>query len=329
MNITVGSDPEVFFTDKDKPTIYPASMVFNKHFGGELIENQYGALIVDGAALEFQPFPSLIPEEVVANLRGLLEQGVEMANIAGKVLAIVPEMAFDLSWCKRDHRLGEFGCAPDKSAWGEGCRPATIDATKHRWRYAGCHIHAGVIEDQDYFLRGGLIECVSQALDRTVGLASMVLSGNQDKLRRNVYGRPGIYRHQPWGMEYRTPSNGILRSPQVMEFIFRLTQITIELSAEHHRTMKAVIPDDVIVQTLRGDDLGLARELYMRMANVFCLDKIPQLGLHWEDSWFGTKSTSERPSGEWITQETVQEVRLTPRRTGPSQPRQIDTAIGF
>jgi len=51
--------------------------------------------------------------------------------------------------------------------------------------------------------------------------------------------------------------------------------------------MKAVIPDDVVVQTLRSDDLGLARELYMRMSNVFCLDTLPRMERNWEHAWFG------------------------------------------
>jgi len=135
-------------------------------------------------------------------------------------------------------------------------------------------------------------------LDRTVGLAAMVLSDNKDKLRRGVYGRPGIYRHQPWGMEYRTPSNRILGSPRVMEFIFNLTKITVELSSTHYETMKSVIPDDVVVQTLRSDDLGLARELYMRMANVFCLDALPTRGRDWEREWFGPEMVvEEEPTG--------------------------------
>lgn len=309
MNITVGTDPEVFFVDQAADTIYPAGMVFEEHFGDDIIEISPGALIPDGAALEFQPFPSVKPKEVVDNLRGLLLQGLTMAEMAGKALVIKPELPFDLKWCELDPKLGEFGCSPDQSTWGEGCTPATIDASKHRWRYAGCHIHLGIVGDQDYFRQDGVMDRSARALDRTVGLASMVLSGNHDRLRRQVYGRPGIYRHQPWGMEYRTPSNMILHSPVVMEFIFKLSQTIIELSVEHYETMKAVIPDDVVIQILRSDDIELAHELYMRMANVFCLGKLPARYTNWKSAWFGTKTKTRpdfvsdtraaRETGEW------------------------------
>jgi len=310
MNITLGTDPEVFFTDIGND-VYPAGLVFGDHYGTDMIEMPCGNLIPDGVALEFQPFPSLEPAEVVANLKLLLQQGLEMAALADKKLAIIPEMPFDLSWVERDPELGQFGCNPDKSAWGEECTPATIDASKHPWRYAGCHIHMGVVDDQDYFMQTGVIERVSQALDRTVGLAAMVLGNNQDARRRKVYGRPGIYRHQPWGMEYRTPSNVILRSPQVMEFIFKLTKKTVELSAEHRATMRAVIPDDIVIQVLQGDDMNLARELYRRMANVFCLDNLPYQDRQWERSWFGGRE----PDSPWDLSGIEERVNSTPEMT--------------
>lgn len=286
MNITVGSDPEAFFVKPNARSVYPAGLIFDAQFGMDTLEVQGGSLIVDGAALEFQPLPSLDPGEVVANLKELLQHGLDMATAAQKQLAILPELRFDLSWCEQNPELGIFGCSPDQSAWGEGCRPATINAAEHPWRYAGCHIHVGIVDDQDYFMRDDRITNVSRALDRTVGLASMVLSNNRDKQRRGVYGRPGIFRHQPWGMEYRTPSNMLLRSPQVMEFIFKLTQVTVELAEDNYNTMQAVIPDEVVVQTLRSDNLTSARELYMRMANVFCLEKLPRTSMDWRAAWF-------------------------------------------
>jgi len=288
MNITVGTDPEIFFMENGM--VFPAGLVFNEQFGMDTLDTQHGSLIADGAALEFQPFPSLEPKEVVVNLRELLKHGLEMARTANKQLGIQPEVGFDLAWCEQNPSLGEFGCSPDRSAWGEECTPATIDASKHGWRYAGCHIHLGVVDDPDYFMRDDMITKTSKALDRTVGLASMVLSNNEDRRRRGIYGRPGIYRHQPWGAEYRTPSNVLLRSPSMMEFIFRLAQQTIELTADHYTTFNSIIPDDLVVQVLRGDDLVSARELYMRMANVFCLDKLPHSSRDWAASWFGAEN---------------------------------------
>lgn len=286
MNITIGTDPEAFFTKKDDTSVYPARLVFDDLFGTEEYEMSEGNLIVDGAALEFQPCASLEPEEVVSNLRALMQQGLVMADKADLRVRIDPELPLDLAWCERDPQLAIFGCNPDRSAWGEECEPGTINAAEHPWRYAGCHIHIGIVDDSDHFTDEEIIIRSSRALDRTVGLASMVLSSNYDKRRRGIYGRPGIYRHQPWGMEYRTPSNMILRSPHMMQFIFKLTQQTIELIEDHYRTMMAVIPDDIVVQTLRGEDIGLASELYARMVNVFCLDRLPPLAFtSWEKLW--------------------------------------------
>jgi len=303
MQMTVGTDPEVFFTENK--SVYPAGLVFEEQFGNDTVDFPYGSLIADGVALEFQPLAAPEPEVVVANLKALLAVGVNMAKTAHKKLRIIPEFPFDTAWCEVDPHLGEFGCSPDQSAWGEECRPASINAAEHPWRYAGCHIHLGVVDNQEYFMQEGVIERSSKALDRTVGLAAMVLSGNKDKLRRGVYGRPGIYRHQPWGMEYRTPSNMLLRSPTTMEFIFKLTKKVIELSVEHYNTMMAVIPDELVVQTLRGDNLKLANELYLRMANVFCLNKLPMTLMGWKTAW-GFEQPEHKMEAKLLTEEEYQ-----------------------
>ena len=292
MEITLGSDPEAFFIKSG--SVYPAALAFEEYIGNNVVDLPTGSIIVDGVAIEFQPYAATEPEEVVHNLKPLLKFGYEMSKETNVELRVIPEYPFDLKWCESDPSLGEFGCSPDVSAWGDECLPATIDASKHPWRYAGCHIHIGVAGNPGYFNDTAVIERVSKSLDRTVGLTAMVLNRNLDRRRRSIYGRPGIYRHQPWGMEYRTPGNILLNKPTTMKFIFKLTKKVVELSEEHYKTMEAIVPDDILLQTLRGDDLNLAYELYLRMANVFCLDKVPSGGDAWQEAWGFVKSPRKK-----------------------------------
>lgn len=279
--LTVGTDPEVFFSKNGK--VLPAAIVFNKVAGSEVIETDSGKLIVDGAALEFQPNPSGYPAEVVNNLRDLMVVACDMAREYGTQIAMVPELPIDLKWCKDDPRLAIFGCSPDVSAWGEECTPGTIDAAEHPYRYAGCHIHLG--PDREFFRKD--IGMFAKALDRTVGLASMAISEGQDSRRRGIYGRPGVYRHQPWGMEYRTPSNYILRSPETIEFIFRLATATIGLVHDgRYESMRKIIPDIVIVSALRHDSPRDTARLYSRIADAFGLPKIVFTNpIMWQLQW--------------------------------------------
>ena len=277
----IGTDPEAFFVDSSM--VLPAQVVFDEIMEGDnRISYPQGDLCVDGAALEFQPYPGS-PKQVVDNLYELLIEAQVIATKFGTEVAIEPELPIDLGWCETDPSLGVFGCDPDLSVWGEGCRPETIDASRHPYRYAGCHVHIST-GDPLFFRRNHNIETVTKALDRTVGLAAMVISDNCDERRRGIYGRPGVCRHQPWGMEYRTPSNCILRSPRYMRFIFRLTAKTLFLA--NTSIFEEVIPDDLVVGTLRGNDVKLAKDLYDRLAVVADLPPIPspELG-RWQDLW--------------------------------------------
>lgn len=287
MRLTFGSDPEMFFTDEGGKVL-PAGVVFDKLGIEHETPIMAGNLYVDGAALEVQPDPSEDPAEVVYNLRRLLEAGLEVANAYGTTIQIVPELPIDLKWCEKDERLAIFGCDPDQSAWGEGCKPGTIDAASHPWRYAGCHIHVGVVGDPAFFQTHNRIQVVSKFLDRTVGLAAMVISSGSDERRREIYGRPGIYRYQEHGMEYRTPSNPILLTPEVMEFIFKLAGEVVLLTDQGQLDpMQEIIPDGLILEVLRSGDLSSAAKLYQLVSEVYGFEPIPVVHTQdWVENWF-------------------------------------------
>jgi len=275
--ITFGTDPEVFF--KRDGSVLPAGVVFQ-----DTIETEYGKLYVDGAALEYQPRATVYVADLCGNLSGLMSYALTQLTRPDDVdIEIAPELPIDLAWCEKDPQLAVFGCDPDQSVWGEECRPATIDASKHPWRYAGCHLHFGNTENPLWFLENGRIESICRAFDRTVGLMSMWLSDNQDSRRRGIYGRPGVYRIQPWGLEYRTPSNCILRSPSVFSTVLETAAQVISLvDDDEYEEMKRVLPDDLVVGTLRSNDVTLAGTLYQMTASIFGLPALP-----------------ERPSEDW------------------------------
>lgn len=294
---TMGSDPEVFFTSGNPPVVLPAAVVYKGIQVSEPINMATGDIIADGAAMEFQPQAALSPKELLANLQPLIARGNDMCNsyIAANTrqgreapnVSFWPELPIDLSWCKEDPELAVFGCDPDKSAWGEGCEPGNIDASKHPWRYAGCHIHIGVLGDPNHFRKTEVMHENIKALDRTVGLASMIISDGNDTRRRAIYGRPGIYRHQPHGLEYRTPSNMILRSPKWLEFIFDLTLATVKLVHDGAaRELTSVVPDESLLLTLRDGYLDIAKDHYSRVSTAFGLPELPDIiPVNWRVEW--------------------------------------------
>lgn len=280
--VTFGADPEAFFTKEG--SVLPARIVFDKIAGAGEIETKHGNLIVDGAALEFQPNPSTNPGVVVKNVRGLLAAGVDLAESYGTSIAIVPELPIDLDWCRNDPDLAVFGCSPDMSAWGDSCQPAAINAAEHPWRYAGCHLHFG--PDPSFFDDLG-VERVVKALDRTVGLASQALSGKAGNRRRGIYGRPGVFRNQPWGLEYRTPSNIILRSPRTLKRIFEIAGQVIRLvETGRYDDLCRAVPADVLRMILERGTHQDAHVLFRRVASEFGIKQYikPPLS-HWRIAW--------------------------------------------
>jgi len=297
LTITMGTDPEVFFVTGQPQNVIPAAVVYRKVGYESPINLPTGRIIADGAAMELQPEATLGVPEMLENLAALIRWGDDVCTAYasetsritrdGPNVAFWPEVPIDLDWCKQDPDLAVFGCDPDQSAWGEECRPATIDASKHPWRYAGCHIHLGVLGEPNYFRAEGQMHTNIKALDRTVGLASMVIADGNDHRRRGIYGRPGIYRHQPHGMEYRTPSNMILRSPKWMGFIFEIAVATVGLVSDGvYPELQAVIPDEALVWTLRSGNLDSAKEHYSRLASVFGLPSLPLVEpVNWRVEW--------------------------------------------
>ena len=102
-----------------------------------------------------------------------------------------------------------FGCSPDFNAYEMGAPwprvdPAALVRGNHALRFAGGHIHIGYKEVRDLPEYVACMFC-----DATFGLW-LVMSGEAQMERRQLYGMAGRYRPTPYGLEYRTPSNAWL-----------------------------------------------------------------------------------------------------------------------
>jgi len=245
---TVGTDPEFPFIKNGKA--YPAGEAFRQAGILDEMSLETGKAIVDGVAFEANPRPGVSGSELVDQLQPIIREGFELAEYLDLGFKCEPETPFDLEWCEIDPMIAVFGCDPDLSIYGEECRPGTIDASKHPFRYFGAHIHIGGLGEFDMQKR-------IKRLDHTVGLLSTYIGLGEQ--RRLIYGRPGIYREQPWGLEYRTPSNLILKTPKLAEQVF-------DLALEAVQRNVLVVPDELVVNIMRYGSRGDARGLYNQVA---------------------------------------------------------------
>lgn len=84
----------------------------------------------------------------------------------------------------------------------------------------GGHIHIGVdpLPDTTYYRK------LSNILDEFIGKNTIKLNGPaRESGNEYNYGKIGDFRHQPYGMEYRTPPSAIWKNPNLTKVVLKLT----------------------------------------------------------------------------------------------------------
>jgi hypothetical protein len=111
----------------------------------------------------------------------------------------------------------KFGCLPDQDAYLQGAmRPPLAAAEVGDVRFAGGHLHIGYDKKKALIPDWALV----QLLD-LVYLKTAIMDDYARKSKRDEwYGRPGIFREKPYGLEYRTPSNCWLKNTYLAREIF-------------------------------------------------------------------------------------------------------------
>lgn len=112
------------------------------------------------------------------------------------------------------------------------------------------HIHVGYPDNNiDTSL------AILHYIDAFVGIPSIIY--DTDVERRNLYGKAGCFRLQPYGLEYRTLSSFWIANPSRLRFIWK--QIMHALYAYEHGY---VLPDSNLTRnTINNNDIDTAKSL--------------------------------------------------------------------
>ena len=222
MKILVGCDPEVFVK---KNGVFQSAFGLIKGDKKNPQKIRNGAVQVDGMALEFNIDPAATEGEFVLNVQDVFSQMCKM--VPGYEVVATPVAFFDKDYlANQPHEALELGCDPDFDGW-TGAANNKPDAGRPM-RTASGHVHIGWtnnqnIEDKDYRTK---CDVVARQMDFFLGLGSLVY--DDDKLRREMYGKATCLRYKPYGMEYRTLSNAWLRSEKLISWVYRNTQAGME-----------------------------------------------------------------------------------------------------
>jgi hypothetical protein len=233
---TFGADPEVFSIGKfaDIGVISPALLVNDgaiqigihdpelKH--PIFYKNRDFSWMMDGVAWELTLLKAYdnieemykVIEKALTFLEGTINdlryQGYNLRLVNLPAVKFRPDLYVDYLDNQLVYQGAIFGCDKDYDAINPQYECETLDVLNHQWRYGGGHTHLGV---KDLNVLQKIHEDETERI-KLVQLMAIFAGNNAIKFakaphlevqRASLYGRPGRYRPQPWGIEYRTPSN--------------------------------------------------------------------------------------------------------------------------
>lgn len=214
LQVTVGCDPEVFVRKNGKFHSAHGLIPGDKKHPFQVKD---GAVQVDGMALEFNIDPAATSGQFIHNIQSVFDQMCKM--VPGYEVAVVPVAHFDAAHMKAQPREAlELGCEPDFNGW---TGDVNIKPNGERpMRTASGHVHIGWTNNQDIHdpSHVGNAHAVVRQMDFFLGLGSLFF--DDDKLRREMYGKAGCCRIKSYGVEYRTLSNAWLKDTKLMKWVF-------------------------------------------------------------------------------------------------------------
>lgn len=211
---TKGADPELFLKHKTTGEFISSVGLIggSKQFPRPIGEGC--AVQEDNVTVEFNIPPCETADAFVKSINYNLDYLKKRAEELGLELCIQPSAVFS------DEQLNtpaaqEFGCEPDFNAWDFGMQNERPHADNPNLRSAGGHIHVAIPPEMN------VIEVV-KAMDVFVGC--QMIEFDDDKDRRQLYGKPGAFRKKAYGVEYRTASNMWISSDERIRWVWEQTE---------------------------------------------------------------------------------------------------------
>lgn len=288
--LTYGTDPEYFSVDSNNEIISPALL---EHLGfinsipddrspKEQMKHPFyykdGKYIWmgDGAAWELtllQPYtdPILMMKDL-KEAHQILKQIISGINYDGGLkffckpaCKINPNLY--LPYLETSERVAMgfiFGCDKDWDAIEAEYKGETFDVSAHEWRYGGGHLHTGFINPKILkFIKDNIMYFVQLSAIYNGTLCLSESPYPEEELQRVYhYGRPGRYRPQKWGVEYRTPSNSwTINDEKLLGRIFTASEKITEILLNDKQTEYINEYLRFAIRAINNADQSLAKQI--------------------------------------------------------------------
>ncbi len=266
LNTLFGTDPEIFVVDEGGNCVPPAALRedFGLVFSDEktLLQGDEWSIIEDGAATEINLKPTNDPDILVERLENAVNGVTDFMRKSYSLdTFIFPTVPFDIIkyWKERGEEFRDcvrFGCDPDLDIYS-GKYSEEVSADDIPERFGGGHIHMQAPPDDLGFFDEAYYH-TTLLLDTLVGNSAVAFkrpSGawvDAEKKRLKYYGRPGKIRLQEYldgtkGIEYRTPSNFWITSPEVSKGLLTLMNTVFNI-VQHPKDASKLLNNNWIEQ---------------------------------------------------------------------------------
>ena len=244
-----GCDPEVFLMNADGKFISSVGLIGGSKDFPMPIDDQGNAVQEDNVTVEFNIPPCKDAKAFIEHINKNKDWIKEKAQSLGLHLSIRPSARFEEDQLNTE-AAQTFGCEPDFNAWNGGMENERPHADDANLRSCGGHIHIALEDSDDPIL-------VVQCMDLYVGC--MMLEFDDDKDRRQLYGKPGAFRPKPYGVEYRTASNAWIATDEHIQWAWDQTDKAV---AHARKGVKFTEEQGrKIIDCINNSDMALLAEL--------------------------------------------------------------------
>lgn len=222
--ISVGADPE-FFLKKGARNVSAHGIVPGDKKKPHKLK--YGAIQLDGTAVEFNIDPARTASDFKKNILSTLN---EVRGLVPKEYRFnfSPAVNYNREYFKKiPTKCKELGCDPDFDAYQFGKANDRPD-NRGTMRTGAGHLHigwdaTGQLNPED---RSHILDCclLSKNLDAVFSMIER--NWDTDTKRRKMYGKLGAFRPKKYGCEYRSLSNAWVKYPKLYPFLFNLCKST-------------------------------------------------------------------------------------------------------
>lgn len=231
--LKLGADPEAFVKE-DEDFISAHNLIQGTK--EKPFPVPYGAVQVDGMAVEFNIKPAMSKEGFVRNILGVQKHLNRLIGKKRKLSSKAVARFSEKVWRETPEASKVLGCEPDYNAYTGKENVAPNE--KVDFRTAAGHIHIGWMEGADPSCKDHFHECCAlvKELDKVLGLPAMFVDKDRD--RQKLYGRMGAFRPKSYGLEYRVLSNFWIKDEKLIAWVHRTIEATLKRLSEGGRPLQ-------------------------------------------------------------------------------------------